>query len=91
MFFSYKDKSTLSSMIIKGRDGSDKNRMHDFQKKDDTMKVGLDNLFKCVRYCLNEVDCRRTMLLEYFGEKFASEKCGKTCDNCKQRFVFSAS
>jgi bloom syndrome protein len=35
-----------------------------------------------VSYCLNEVTCRRTLLLEYFGETFTSNKCNKTCDNC---------
>ena len=36
-----------------------------------------------MRYCLNEVDCRRTLLLEYFDEKFERSNCNKTCDNCK--------
>jgi superfamily II DNA helicase RecQ len=47
-------------------------------------RSGMDNLFKCVRYCLNEVDCRRTMLLEYFGESFPASACFKTCDNCRR-------
>ena len=27
--------------------------------------------------------CRRKFLLHYFGEKYAEEKCGKMCDNCR--------
>ena len=37
-------------------------------------------------YCLNDVDCRRTLLLEYFGELYLSSQCKKhiqtRCDNC---------
>lgn len=80
MYFSYKDKSSLASMIIKGADS----RETTFQQKRDVVRNGLDNLFKCVRYCQNEVDCRRTLLLEYFGEVFPSSSCGKTCDNCRR-------
>ena len=34
---------------------------------------------------MNEVDCRRTLLLQYFGEAFPSDKCNNTCDNCRNR------
>lgn len=44
---------------------------------------GKENLLKCIDFCTNEVDCRRQLLLEYFGEKFPRENCKKTCDNCK--------
>jgi len=27
--------------------------------------------------------CRRKLLLHYFGEEFKSERCGKMCDNCR--------
>lgn len=80
LYFAYKDKSTLASMITKGNDSGDVS----YSKRRDSIKSGMDNLFKCVRYCLNEVDCRRTLLLEYFGESFPSANCGKTCDNCRR-------
>lgn len=35
-----------------------------------------------VRYCENEVDCRRYLQLVHFGEKFDSTNCKNTCDNC---------
>jgi len=49
-------------------------------------KVRLDNLHRVYQYCLNDVDCRRTLLLEYFGEQYLSSQCKKhyqtRCDNC---------
>jgi bloom syndrome protein len=32
-----------------------------------------------------QVECRRTSLLEYFGEHFSSSECLQTCDNCKSQ------
>ena len=46
----------------------------------------MDNLHLVYAYCLNNVDCRRTLLLEYFGEQYLSKQCKKhfqtRCDNC---------
>ena len=79
IFYSYKDKSKIASMIMKHPDDSNKNR----SKPNDNIKRGLDSLLKCVSFCVNEVDCRRVLLLEYFGEKFPQESCNGTCDNCR--------
>lgn len=37
---------------------------------------------KVVEYCCNTVDCRREVLLEYFGEVFDKVLCRQGCDNC---------
>lgn len=37
-----------------------------------------------VQYCSNQVDCRRTQLLGYFGQKFIANDCKANCDNCRQ-------
>jgi hypothetical protein len=47
--------------------------------------VHLQNLRRMTEFCENQVECRRTSLLEYFGEHFSSEDCHQTCDNCKNR------
>lgn len=40
-------------------------------------------LAKITAYCLNDIECRRTLLLSHFDEKFDSSKCDPKCDNCK--------
>ena len=45
-------------------------------------KLQLSNLAKCASFCINEVECRRVLLLEYFGETFDRRNCHNTCDNC---------
>eukprot|EP01038_Epipyxis_sp_PR26KG_P010649 gene10649-14301_t len=83
LYFSYKDKTKLSSMILKPNPSSD---IH-FLPKSSNVQLSLDNLNKCVSYCLNEYTCRRVLLLEYFGEQFPVNKCNQTCDNCRKEGV----
>ncbi len=58
------------------RNGSD-------DKYNPSVRRKVDQLYTCVRYCEDEFRCRRTMQLEFFGERFDRCKCNKTCDNCK--------
>lgn len=38
-----------------------------------------------VSFCENNVDCRRAVVLQYFGESFEREMCQPhLCDNCAQ-------
>lgn len=51
-------------------------------------QVSRNNLDLVVNFCENLVDCRRSVILNYFGEHFTREQClenEKTaCDNCKR-------
>ena len=58
------------------RNGSD-------DKYNPSIRRKVDQLYTCVRYCEDEFRCRRTMQLEFFGERFDRMKCNKTCDNCR--------
>lgn len=72
LFYAYKDKRILEMMIRKGANNPNC----------PAMKRKIDQLYSCLRYCENEFICRRTMQLEFFGEKFDRAKCKNTCDNC---------
>lgn len=80
IYFCYKDKSTLSHMITKGSMNDDKKSYN--SGTSDSKKRSMDNLLKCVGFCLNIMDCRRVQLLQYFGEDFPQYMCKGTCDNC---------
>lgn len=73
LYYSYKDKKILEHMIVKSSG--------DPYSQATRRKV--DQLYSCVRYCENDFQCRRTMQLEFFGERFDPGKCKKTCDNCR--------
>lgn len=73
LYYSYKDMRILAAMIEKSS-----NDPHS-----QATRRKIDQLYTCVRYCENDFECRRTMQLDFFGEKFDSSKCKKTCDNCK--------
>ena len=70
LFYSYADTKLIMRLIDEGegtREQKDHNRA---------------NIRRVVQYCINENDCRRSQVLQYFGEKFPREECHKTCDNC---------
>jgi len=73
LFYAYKDKKILEMMI---RKGSTNPRCNAMNRK-------IDQLYSCLRYCENEFLCRRTLQLDFFGERFDRANCGMTCDNCK--------
>jgi len=72
LFYQYKDKKILEQMIRGGTTATTAN----IQKK-------IEHLYSCLRYCENQFCCRRTMQLEFFGERFDRSKCNNTCDNCR--------
>ncbi|CAF4466766.1 unnamed protein product [Rotaria sp. Silwood2] len=59
-----------------------------------TKQVRINNINRVYDFCLNNVTCRRTQLLEYFGELFPSSECKRIisteCDNCRQVYKTSS-
>jgi bloom syndrome protein len=51
--------------------------LDDFQK--DRKRQALHTVYQ---FCLNEIDCRRTLILNHFTEKFNPASCERKCDNC---------
>jgi bloom syndrome protein len=41
-----------------------------------------NNLNRVIQFCVNKFDCRRTQVLQYFGEIFNKQECEFSCDNC---------
>ncbi|KDO33919.1 hypothetical protein SPRG_01798 [Saprolegnia parasitica CBS 223.65] len=73
LYYSFKDMSRRRHLISQDRENPQHRNVH-FQ-----------NLRRMVEFCENQVECRRTSLLEYFGEHFSNANCHETCDNCKAR------
>ncbi|XP_066947324.1 recQ-like DNA helicase blm-1 [Macrobrachium rosenbergii] len=77
LFYSYTDMHRLRKIIDLDRANFEARKTH------------YDNLYRMVAYCENKMDCRRTQLLNYFGEIFDRDKCKRNrataCDNCRSQ------
>ena len=69
--YSYYDTQRRMSQINKDKDISEvqKNRKR-------------QALYTVNSFCLNEIDCRRMLILNHFTEAFDPASCNGTCDNC---------
>lgn len=77
IFYTYGDKSKVECMIRK----PDENAK--VVKRPEVIQEGIRKLYEMVSYCENDVDCRRSCTLRYFGEDFDKNLCRGTCDNCQ--------
>ncbi|XP_055349321.1 recQ-like DNA helicase blm-1 [Paramacrobiotus metropolitanus] len=77
LFYNYNDVSRHRKLVEKDKGGTAQ-----------TKQVHLDNLKRVVQFCETRADCRRTMLMEYFGEVFDRKLCAQSkypCDNCEMQ------
>ena len=79
LMFSYADRGRLRSLIMREKEEWKGCWTND---KERNLQQHLDLLNAVTRYCFNECECRRVLLLAYFGEHFNPELCKRTCDNC---------
>ncbi|KAL5639926.1 hypothetical protein ACGC1H_006480 [Rhizoctonia solani] len=76
LYYRYKDRNSMDWMIEHG----DKDRQTPLSTAE--KKRQKDEIRQVVQYCQNTTDCRRSQVLEYFGERFNPSHCYETCDNC---------
>ncbi|EFN84347.1 ATP-dependent DNA helicase Q1 [Harpegnathos saltator] len=46
--------------------------------------VGLQNLYKVLTYCLDQVSCRRSLIATHFEETWDKSDCVEMCDHCRK-------
>jgi bloom syndrome protein len=84
LYYGYGDYIRVKHMISQG--GVDQSPMatgyNRVASSGRLLETNTENLLRMVRYCENEVECRRFLQLVHLGEKFDSTNCKKTCDNC---------
>ncbi|EUC61514.1 bloom syndrome protein, putative [Rhizoctonia solani AG-3 Rhs1AP] len=76
LYYRYKDRNSMDWLVNHG----DKDRQTPLSTAE--KKRQKDEIHQVVQYCQNTTDCRRSQVLEYFGERFNPSHCYKTCDNC---------
>ena len=75
IFYHYGEKRRLMNLLnMSFHNGHNKDRSN--------LNKNMHNMHRMVDYCENSAECRRTLMLEYFGERFERKECGGTCDNC---------
>lgn len=76
LFYSYGDRMKIEYFI---------NEKEDLKQQ----QIAIEKLNQMIQYCESR-NCRRVLLLDYFGETFGENKCN-TCDNClKEHELFDA-
>jgi len=77
LFYAYRDKLILEAVI----------RKTSTDPYSSSTRRKIDQLYSCLRFCEDAFECRRTLQLRFFGEKFDQSNCNKTCDNCRAGLV----
>lgn len=54
-------------------------------KPDEEKRWIEEDFWNVVRYCSNDVHCRRFQVLDFFGEKFDPVLCRDLCNNCRDK------
>ncbi|GBG63031.1 hypothetical protein CBR_g34731 [Chara braunii] len=88
LYYSYGDYIRLKHMLTAEQERSYGNKSFS-EGSTAQVATNLENLLRMVSYCENDVDCRRTMQLAYFGETFDASSCKKTCDNCSKNVTYT--
>ncbi|KAL7067948.1 ATP-dependent DNA helicase, RecQ family protein [Cryptosporidium serpentis] len=81
LYYSYKDVVRLQALTdINVENSNKKYRRNDSKSRSDN---SLHALLGIVKYCEEQYECRRSIVLRHFGETF-SGLCRVQCDNCRR-------
>ncbi|KAJ7043361.1 DNA helicase [Mycena alexandri] len=73
LYYSFRDLQTILKLIRNDKDGT--STPASIERQDQAA-------WAVIRYCENESVCRRTQVLQHFGEKFDKKDCHARCNNC---------
>ncbi|XP_043223484.1 Bloom syndrome protein homolog [Amphibalanus amphitrite] len=77
LYYNYSDVIRIRRLLAKSRENAEAHKTHE------------KNLWDMVRYAENLTDCRRALVLHYFGERFDRAACraspATACDNCRRQ------
>nr|GAT58017.1 ATP-dependent helicase [Mycena chlorophos] len=78
LHFMMADVLAMRRMI---RNPKDRNMTHESMRRQE------EDLNAVIRYCTNNTVCRRTQILQHFGEEFDEKECnaGAGCNNCREK------
>ncbi|MES1905427.1 MAG: hypothetical protein MHPSP_002328 [Paramarteilia canceri] len=80
LFYNYGDSMRLCKLL-----DADSNASKEVKQ------LHKDNLYRVVQFCENKSECRRSLILQYFGENFNSSDCKRNkhsaCDNCLSKIT----
>lgn len=83
VYYSRADVLTQKFMIDKGREEQKANFGFVSSSYETQHMHNIENLNAMSAYCEDNCSCRRSMLLQHFGEVFNVADCRGSCDNCK--------
>ncbi len=83
VYYSRGDVLTQKFMIDKGKEEQKANFGFVSSSYETQHMHNIENLNAMSAYCEDTCSCRRSMLLQHFGEVFTVSECRGSCDNCK--------
>lgn len=78
LYYAHRDAVSRHQLINSDRNDKGPARTPEEKKRQ------LEDLSAVAQYCRNEADCRRSLILAHFNERFDSHLCPKGCDNCSR-------
>lgn len=89
IMYSYGDAQRIRKMIEGSSRKENGAAAQYFKRKPDVRRQHHEDVNAVVQYCENLVECRRNLMLGYFGEILGSAQCDDirdtSCDNCSRK------